>query len=165
MIRTFLASVVCSAGLLGQDQAPQSADLVLRNGRIVTVDAGLGTVNSIAIRGDRILAVGSDAEIARHIVASTKILDLKGKMAMPGFIEGHAHFTGVGEAMQRLDLMHVKNWQEVVALVSAAVARAKPGEWILGRGWHQEKWDRVPPGGSRAFRLMTLSVRFRQTTP
>jgi predicted amidohydrolase YtcJ len=151
MIRPFLVSVLCSAGLLGQDQALQSADLVLRNGRIVTVDDGLGTVNSIAIRGDRILAVGSDAEMARHIVASTKILDLKGKMAMPGFIEGHAHFTGVGEAMQRLDLMHVQNWQEVVALVAAAVARAKPGEWILGRGWHQEKWDRVPPGGAEGF--------------
>lgn len=152
MIRTSLAAVLCSTFLLGQDKvAIEPADLVLRNGKIVTVDDALGTVTALAIRGDRIVAVGKDSEIGRYIVESTKIIDLRGKMAMPGFIEGHAHFTGIGDAMQKLDLMHVKNWQEVVAMVAATVARAKPGEWITGRGWHQEKWDRVPPGGVEGF--------------
>ncbi|MEE2886457.1 MAG: amidohydrolase [Planctomycetota bacterium] len=152
MIRIPLSAILCSTLLTGQGQVEKAtADLVLRNGKIVTVDPDLGTVDALAIRGDRILAAGTDSEVARYIVDSTKILDLNGKMAMPGFIEGHGHFTGVGDAMQRLDLMHVKNWQEVVAMVAAAVAQARPGEWILGRGWHQEKWDRVPPGGVEGF--------------
>jgi predicted amidohydrolase YtcJ len=62
----------------------------------------------------------------------------------PGFIEGHAHLLGVGENELNLNLMSVKNYDELVARVKDAVSKAKPGEWIVGRGWHQEKWDKVP---------------------
>ncbi len=127
------------------------ADLVLRNGKIVTVDHDIGTVEALAARGDRILQVGSNVEIAKYVGDSTKVIDLKGKLAIPGFIEGHAHFTGIGNAKQILDVMHVHNWDEIVAMVANAAAKAKPGEWITGRGWHQEKWDRVPANGVEGF--------------
>jgi len=129
----------------------EPADLVLRNGKIVTVDDKIGTVQALAARGDRIVKVGSNVEIAKYVGDSTRVIDLKGKLAIPGFIEGHGHFTGIGRAKQVLDLMHVRNWEEVVAMVADAASRAKPGEWITGRGWHQEKWDRAPANGVEGF--------------
>ncbi|MFQ5503634.1 MAG: amidohydrolase [Planctomycetota bacterium] len=124
----------------------EHADLVLQNGKIVTVDAKHGTVEALAVRGDRILAVGSNEEIQGYVDASTERIDLEGKLAIPGFIEGHGHFTGLGKALQILDLTKVRSWDEVIEIVAAAVKKASPGEWILGRGWHQEKWDRPPEG-------------------
>jgi predicted amidohydrolase YtcJ len=76
---------------------------------------------------------------------------VKGQLVLPGFIEGHGHFSGVGTARLNLNLMNVKNWDEVVAMVAERVKTAKPGEWILGRGWHQEKWDKRPEPNVEGF--------------
>ena len=122
----------------------EPATLVLRNATIVTVDAAKSSAQAVAVRGDKIVAVGSDEEIQPFIDGSTVVVDLEGKMAMPGFIEGHGHFTGIGVMKMNLQLMNVKNWDEIVAMVGEAAKNAKPGEWIIGRGWHQEKWDKVP---------------------
>ncbi|MCH8258707.1 MAG: amidohydrolase [Planctomycetes bacterium] len=132
-------------------QATAKADMILRNGKIVTVDEAIGEVQAIAIRGDRILAVGSNAQMKALTDDSTMIIDLKGKLAIPGFIEGHGHFTSLGDAKMNLDLMAVRNWGEVIEMVAAAVAKASPGEWIVGRGWHQEKWDKAPRGAVEGF--------------
>ncbi len=123
-----------------------SADLVLTNGRIVTVDSLVPDGQALAVRGDRILAVGSVDEIAAYIGAGTEVIDLDGQLAIPGFIEGHGHFMGIGQAKMILDLTQAGNWQEMVDMVAEAVQQAEPGEWILGRGWHQEKWDETPAG-------------------
>ncbi|MHC4515934.1 MAG: amidohydrolase [Planctomycetota bacterium] len=131
--------------------AAEPADLVLRNGKIVTADDKIGTVEALAARDDRIVQVGTNVEIAKYVGDSTKVIDLKGKLAIPGFIEGHGLFTGLGRAKQVLDLMDVRNWDEIVAMVADAVSKAQPGEWITGRGWHQEKWDRVPANGVEGF--------------
>jgi len=120
------------------------ADLVLTNGKIMTVEETAPEVGALAVSGDRIVAVGTAKKIKRYIGSSTRVIDLKGRTAVPGFIDSHAHFTGVGEARMILDLTKARNWDEIVALVAAAAGRAKPGEWIRGRGWHQEKWDRRP---------------------
>ncbi len=122
----------------------ESADLVLRNGNIVTVDDTNPRAEALAVRDGRIMAVGSDSEIDAYVGSGTQVIDLDGKTAIPGFIEGHAHFTGVGNANLQLDLTDVANWDEIVAMVEAAVAEAQPGELVRGRGWHQEKWDRIP---------------------
>ena len=135
----------------GEMQATAKADMILRNGKIVTVDEAIGEVQAIAIRGDRILAVGSNAQMKALTDDSTMIIDLKGKLAIPGFIEGHGHFTSLGDAKMNLDLMAVRNWGEVIEMVAAAVAKASPGEWIVGRGWHQEKWDKAPRGAVEGF--------------
>ena len=99
---------------------------------------------ALAVRGDRIVAVGTDEKIQPYIGAATKVIDLEGRLAIPGFIESHAHFMGIGRAKMQLALNGTKNWNEIIAMVKDAVQEAKPGEWIQGRGWHQEKWDKVP---------------------
>ena len=121
-----------------------SATLVLTNGKVVTVDEAIPNGEAIAIQGDRILAVGGMAEIEGFIGQNTEVIDLQGQLAIPGFIDSHAHFMGIGTAQLQLNLMEVANWDEVIALVAEAVAEAEPGTLIQGRGWHQEKWDRVP---------------------
>jgi len=120
------------------------ADLVLKNGKIVTVDEKKPQARALAVSGDTIVAVGSDAEITPYISESTKVIDLEGKLAIPGFIDGHGHFLSLGLSKLRLELGAANNWDEIVEMVRAAAAKARPGEWILGRGWHQDKWDRPP---------------------
>lgn len=120
------------------------ADLVLRGGKVATVDPDIGNVEAIAVNGYQITAVGSNEEIAAYVGPETEVIELNGRFAMPGFIEGHGHYMGLGRAKQILDLNDVANWSEVVTMVSGAVDKAEPGEWIFGRGWHQDKWDSVP---------------------
>lgn len=131
-----------------QAAAPASempaADLVLRGGTVATVDPALGETEAIAISGAEVLAVGSNDEIGAYIGEGTEVVELDGRFVMPGFIEGHGHFMSLGRAKQILDLNAVKNWDEVVNMVAVAVDQAEPGEWIFGRGWHQDKWDSVP---------------------
>jgi hypothetical protein len=122
----------------------RKAELVLMGGKIVTVDGSKPVAEALAVGNGRILALGSDKEIKPYISQSTQVIDLKGKLAIPGFIESHGHFTSLGYARMKLDLMAVKNWDQVIDMVKQAVRKARPGEWILGRGWHQEKWDRPP---------------------
>jgi predicted amidohydrolase YtcJ len=129
----------------------ETADLILHNGVIETVDQTLGRVEALAVRDGRIIAVGTDEEIKALGGPETKLIDLAGRFAMPGFIEGHGHFVGLGQAKMNLDLMNVRSWDEVIALVAEAVAKTQPGEWIIGRGWHQEKWDKVPDPNVEGF--------------
>lgn len=126
------------------EAARPPADLVMRGGTVATVDPALGTEQAIAVTGHEITAVGSNEEIAAYIGPETRVVELNGRFAMPGFIEGHGHFLSLGRAKQILDLSTVKNWAEVVRMVATAVDKAQPGEWIFGRGWHQDKWDSVP---------------------
>lgn len=125
-------------------QKSKKADLVLMNGKIVTVDDAKPEVQALAVSGDRVIAVGSDEEIKPYITQKTEVIDLEGKLAIPGFIDGHGHFTGLGRSKMVLNFMEVKDWDEVVAMTKEALKKAKPGEWIFGRGWHQEKWDKIP---------------------
>ena len=129
----------------------EPATLVLQKGKIVTVDDQKPEAQALAARGDTIVAVGTSEEIAAFIGPQTRVIDLGGRLAIPGFIEGHGHFTGVGEARIVLNLMSVKNWDEVVAMVKDAAAKAGPGAWIRGRGWHQDKWDRKPEPAVEGF--------------
>jgi predicted amidohydrolase YtcJ len=127
----------------GADQE-KPADLVLRNGKIVTLHKGLGVVQALAARGDRVMATGSNEQIGRWIGKGTKVIDLDGKLAIPGFIESHGHFVALGRSKMNLELRHAKTWEEIVAQVAAAVKKAPPGQWIVGRGWHQEHWQTKP---------------------
>ncbi|HEU0092903.1 MAG TPA: amidohydrolase [Vicinamibacteria bacterium] len=129
----------------------EPATLVLRNGRIATVDDAKPQAQALAARGDTLVAVGTNEEIARYVGPQTKVIDLQGRRAVPGFIEAHGHFTGVGEARIVLNLTRAKNWDEIVAMVRDAAGKARPGEWIRGRGWHQEKWDRPPQPAVEGF--------------
>ena len=127
-----------------QQQETVVADVVIRGGKVATVDPDLGNVEALAINGYQITAVGSNEEISSLIGSETKIVELNGRFAMPGFIEGHGHYLGLGRSKQILDLNDVKNWNEIVSMVAVAVDKANPGDWIFGRGWHQDKWDSLP---------------------
>src|SRR3954452_3871420 len=118
--------------------------LILRNGRIVTVDDRVPQAEAVAIRGDRIAAVGTTADLMRLAGPQTRVIDLGGRLAIPGFIEGHGHFTGISEFRLSLNLREAQTWDDIVDQVGRAAKNAKPGEWIVGRGWHQSKWTKVP---------------------
>lgn len=137
----FLALVLC---ISSQALAAESADLVLRGGKIVTLDEKNSAAQAIAIRGDRIVVVGSAAEIQPLIGPKTRTIELAGRMAMPGFIEGHGHFLSLGDSQRKLDLSKASSWDEIVALVAAEAKKTPPGQWIVGRGWHQGKWPAPP---------------------
>lgn len=142
LVRRLVAWVLLFAA--GAASAMPAADRVLLHGMIVTLEAQQPTAQALAVKDGRILAVGSDAEIQPYIGKGTEVLDLKGMTAVPGFIEGHGHFLELGDTLLQLDLTKTRDWDEVVALVGQAVKHAKPGQWILGRGWHQEKWSHAP---------------------
>lgn len=120
------------------------ADLVLTGGKIITLDDSKPTAEALAVSQGHILAVGSNEEIKPYISQLTQVINLEGKTAIPGLIDSHGHFTSLGRSKMVLDLTKIKNWDEAVELVKHAVEKAKPGEWILGRGWHQEKWNPAP---------------------
>ncbi|HEY3645003.1 MAG TPA: amidohydrolase [Gammaproteobacteria bacterium] len=124
--------------------AAPAADLVLLHGNLVTLEAKQPKAQALAVSDGRIVAIGSDAQIQPYIGKQTQVLDLSGMTAVPGFIEGHGHFLELGDSLMQLDLTQAKDWDSIVAMVAAAVKKAKPGEWIIGRGWHQEKWSQAP---------------------
>ncbi|HBL27158.1 MAG TPA: amidohydrolase [Acidobacteria bacterium] len=137
-------AAVLAVPLLAAGRPQDTADLVLRNGRVVTVDPAQPEAQAVAIKGDRIVAVGTDADVLRLIGPKTEVVDLAGKLAIPGFIESHGHFLDLGHAKMILDLTKARSWDEIVAMVAAAAREAEPGAWITGRGWHQERWQQTP---------------------
>ena len=135
---------------VGGSSAP-TADLVLTNGTVVTLDETRGDAEALAVAGDTILAVGSADEIDAYTGADTRVIDLEGRLAVPGFIEGHGHFMGMGEAQMQLGLLGTSSWDQVVAKVDSATGAAASGTWVEGRGWHQEKWASTPERMVRGF--------------
>ncbi len=135
--------LLISCGEQSAPRAPQNeiADLVLTNGNVVTVEKDRPTAQAVAISGDKIIAVGSSANIAAYIGESTEVIDLEGNTAIPGFIEGHGHYTSYGDSFYRLELRYDTSFDAIVQKVARAAEGARPGEWIVGRGWHQDKWE------------------------
>ena len=117
------------------------ADLVLRNGTVISVDSRKSQYQALAIKQGKVLALGSDEEIAQYVGANTQIIELGGRTAIPGLIEGHGHFLSLGRAQQILDLTQARGFSDIVNQVAVAADSAKPGQWIFGRGWHQDKWQ------------------------
>lgn len=135
--------LLCTGGVSARE-GDATADLVLRAGKVITLDAELGEKQAVALRGARIEFVGSDEEVHAYIGQETQVVDLNGRVVLPGFIEGHGHFLALGRAKEILDLSLAKTWQEILAMVAEAASNAAPGEWVHGRGWHQEKWQSLP---------------------
>ena len=106
---------------------------------------------AIAVGGDRIVAIGSSADIRRYVGPTTQVVDLKGQLAIPGFIEGHGHFTGVGQAQLQPEPDEDDHLGRDRGDGRRAAKKAKPGQWIYGRGWHQEKWTSKPEPNVEGF--------------
>jgi predicted amidohydrolase YtcJ len=143
IVAACLALLTVPSGCVSSETV-ESADLVLRGGVVVTVDDTLPEAEAIAVDGYEIVAVGSDGEIDAYVGPDTEVIDLEGRLAIPGFIEGHGHYMSVGWAKTILDLTEAATWDEIVELVGEAARQAEPGDWIFGWGWHQEKWSKVP---------------------
>ena len=118
-----------------------AADMVLRNGTVISVDAQRSQHQGLAIKEGKILALGTDEEIGQYIGADTQVIELDGRTAIPGLIEGHGHFLSLGRAQQILDLTQAQSFGDIVSQVAVAADSAEPGQWIFGRGWHQDKWQ------------------------
>lgn len=149
-VRSLLWAALPTLLLSCREPAPP-ADLVLLNGKIVTLEETLPEARALAVRGGRIVAVGTDDEVRPLVGPETQVLDLEGALAIPGLIDSHLHFMGVGEARLQLDLSRAADWDEIVAMVAQAAAESSPGTLIRGRGWHQEKWNRTPQPNVEGF--------------
>ena len=121
--------------------AQSAADLVLVNGKIYTVDNTRPFTSALAVRGGRVLFVGSDVEARTLANASTTVIDLHGATVLPGFVDAHAHLLGLGNMLRRVNVAGSTSYGEVIDRVKAWSKDVKPGEWILGRGWDQNRWQ------------------------
>ena len=118
-------------------------DLIIKNANIYAVDTTYAA-DAIAISNNKIFKIGYWKDLKSEINDSTKVIDAQGHFVMPGFIEGHGHYAGLGYSMINLNFLLAKSWEEVVSNVATKVNETPKGVWIIGRGWHQEKWDSIP---------------------
>ncbi|MFZ1706124.1 MAG: amidohydrolase family protein [Saprospiraceae bacterium] len=139
-----LSTLMMLISLFASCKTQQMADLVILNGYVWTADSSIQNANNIACLQGKIITVTDSIDIKNYIDSQTKIIDARGHFVMPGLIEGHGHFSGLGYSLIELNLLKTKSWEEIQEKVSMAVKKSKPGEWIVGRGWHQEKWDSLP---------------------
>jgi predicted amidohydrolase YtcJ len=121
----------------------EPADLVFKNGNIYTVNERQPNAQAIAVKGNRIIFVGTDSEVKKYEGKATRVVDLKGRTVVPGMTDSHNHLIGVGLREMTLNLEGTTSLEDFLAKVKARVERAKPGEWITGRGWIETFWK--PP--------------------
>lgn len=124
-------------------QGDKMADLVLTNGTIWTGESRLPWAEAVAIQGDRILAVGLTRDIRRLAMPESRIVDLKGNLVLPGFIDSHTHFLDGGFALLSIQLRDVKSKEEFIARIEARARELPKGEWILNGDWNHQQFD--PP--------------------
>lgn len=116
------------------------ADLIVVNGRVYTVDDSRPMVSAFAVRNGRILFAGSDREVRALAGPRTRIVDAGRGVVIPGMVDAHAHLLGLGFSLGNVQLAGSKSYEEVIARVAERAKSAKPGEWIVGRGWDQNLW-------------------------
>lgn len=119
-----------------------SADLLLKNGRIWTGAPRQPWAEALAIRGDRIIAVGSNSDLARY--AGSQVHDLEGRLTLPGFIDGHTHFIAGGLRLLSVDLRDARSPGEFAIRIRDYTRRVGTGRWIQGGDWDHERWPGAP---------------------
>jgi len=151
-MRTILLSILSLALLFTSCRNNASkVDLVIKNAMIYTVDESQPKAEAMAVSNGKIVAIGPEKEIEPFFKRAAKVIDAGGKAVIPGLIDSHAHFLGLGASLLQLNLNNVQSWDEVIAMVKDAVQSAQPGQWITGRGWHQEKWQALPETTVKGF--------------
>lgn len=119
------------------------ADLIVTHAKVWTVDDAHPQAQAVAVLGDRIIAVGTPAEIESLRGPNTKVIDAGGKLLMPGFNDAHVHFVGGGRDLDRVQLKDATSVEEFVARVRDQAKKTSKGEWMLGGNWDETKWS--PP--------------------
>ena len=144
--------VAASCRTLGKTQ--KIADLILINGNIITVEENFPEAEALAVKGDRIISLGKNDEILKYKGEHTKVIDVEGRTVIPGLIDAHMHFIGLGEGSKKIYLDKTTDYQQVLDIVQDAVKKAKPGEWIMGSGWHTANWkNKEYPDNSELSRI------------
>ena len=118
----------------------QNADLVLMNANVLTMNPSMPYAEALAIKDEKIVAVGKNKQIRRWIGEQTRVVDLRGKMVVPGFIDTHVHMRAFGRVLTWINLREVNSIKEMQQLLKRHVKRTPKEGWILGRGWDQEKF-------------------------
>lgn len=127
--------------LAGPEEPPAGpADLLLVGGRVLTLDSVRPETAALAIRGGRILFLGSEAEVRALVGPDTRVLDVAGGWILPSFQDAHGHLAGLAAALLQVDLTGTRSYAEVVERTRRAAADQPEGSWILGRGWDQNDW-------------------------
>jgi predicted amidohydrolase YtcJ len=121
----------------------QPADLVLRNGNIYTVNERQPKAEAVAVKGDRIVFVGSNQDLQKYLGKSTRVIDLGGRTMVAGMTDAHHHLSGVGFREMTLNLEGTTSLADFLAKVKERVDQKRPGEWVTGRGWIETFWS--PP--------------------
>ncbi|HEX6573989.1 MAG TPA: amidohydrolase [Gemmatimonadaceae bacterium] len=135
-----LAVITVGSRASSAQAAAAKADLIVVNGNVYTVDDARPRASAFAVRNGRIVFVGSDREARFLAGPSTRVVDAKGQTVIPGMVDAHAHLLGLGTSLRNVQLAGSKSYDEVIAKVVERAKTAKPGEWILGRGWDQNLW-------------------------
>jgi predicted amidohydrolase YtcJ len=138
-----IALSVLLLSLLPTQSSIEPADLVLQNGNIYTANDKSPRAQAIAVRGDRILFVGSNTAVRKYVGKNTRVVDLHGNTVVPGMADAHQHLSGVGFREMTLNLEGTTSLDDFLAKVKARVEQTKPGDWVTGRGWIETHWQ--PP--------------------
>ncbi len=144
----FLTSPSLVLLLAAAESAP---DRILVNAVVHTMDESRPRAEALAMTAGRISAIGSASDVLALRGPRTEVIDLGGATVVPGLKESHGHFVGIGQARMNLNLVGTKSWDEVVAKVASAVRGRPKGAWIVGRGWHEGKWETKPSRLVRGF--------------
>src|SRR5437762_1459039 len=133
----------------------ETADVVFVNGNVYTVNEKQPRAEAVAVKGDRILFVGSNAHVKQFQGSATRVIDLHGETVVPGMTDAHYHFIGVGQREMNLNLEGITNLETFLAKVKERVDKAKPAEWVTGRGWIETFWK--PPVFPTRWDLVKIS--------
>src|SRR5262245_33856996 len=139
-IGTLAASLLVLATPLGAQGPAAPADLIVTHARIYTVDDSHPFVSALAVRGGRVAFVGSEREALLLRGPSTRVIDAAGQTVIPGMIDAHAHLFELGTFLHDLDLTDTRSYETIVSRVAARVKDVPAGQWVIGRGWDQNKW-------------------------
>lgn len=138
-----ILSIVLALAVVPAAPAVQQADIIFKNANIYTVNERQPRAEAIAVKGERIIFVGSNRDVQRYAGTKTRVVDLRGATVLPGLTDSHYHLIGVGQREMTLNLEGTTSLEELLARVRERVGRARPGEWITGRGWIETHWK--PP--------------------
>src|SRR3954447_14431089 len=125
--------------------ADRAADLVLTGGRVHLVDPPGSDVAAVAIRGERIVAVGDTASVAAHVGSRTRVVDLRGRLVMPGFQDAHVHPISAGVDRLQCDVHEARGREAVLATIASYAERHPDEAWIIGSGWYMADFPNGVP--------------------
>ncbi|MBL4642390.1 MAG: amidohydrolase [Flavobacteriaceae bacterium] len=117
------------------------ADFVLLNGKIATVDKNFSIQEAVVIKGNSIIFVGKNSKAKKYIGDQTNVIELDGKLVLPGLIDAHAHTHDLGDQLSYLNINNTTSYQQIIDIIADKVKITKPGEWIVGGRWDQNNWD------------------------